>query len=26
VPAPAFGVPVPRYGYPADLGYVVGGW
>jgi hypothetical protein len=26
VPAPAFGVPVPRYGYPADWGYVVGGW
>ena len=26
VPGPAFGVPVPRYGYPADLGYVVGGW
>jgi hypothetical protein len=26
VPAPAFGVPVPRYGYAADWGYVVGGW
>jgi hypothetical protein len=26
VPGPAFGVPVPRYGYAADWGYVVGGW